>query len=66
MASGARGDKDYQPGDIVVFQGSLVHHAVIERIEGGMVHTIDGNISYQQIGPCSRPVSSIWYYYRTV
>lgn len=55
-----------RPGDIVVFKGKLIHHAVVERIDGATLHTIDGNGFQQQIQRASRPLSKVWYYYRTV
>ena len=32
-----------EPGDIAVFGPPLWHHAIVERLEGGLLHTIDGN-----------------------
>lgn len=31
-------------GDVVIFGAPLWHHAIVDRVEGGLVHTIDGNV----------------------
>lgn len=31
------------PGDIAYIEKPYQHHAIVERVEGGAVHTIDGN-----------------------
>ncbi len=33
-----------EPGDLVIFGAPLWHHAIVERVEGGKVHSIDGNV----------------------
>ena len=33
-----------EPGDVVVFGAPLWHHAIVERVEAGKLHTIDGNV----------------------
>lgn len=33
-----------EPGDVVVFGAPLWHHAIVESVADGKVHTIDGNV----------------------
>jgi hypothetical protein len=58
--------KNVLPGDIVVFKGQLVHHAVVEQVQGKKIQTIDGNMMCQQIHRTVRPLKEVAYYYRTV
>ncbi|MBI3071307.1 MAG: hypothetical protein HYY84_04185 [Deltaproteobacteria bacterium] len=53
-----------QPGDIVVFKGNAVHHALVESLTADSISTIDGNVDKQEIKRKTRKRSSLWYYYR--
>lgn len=35
--------KDPQPGDIAYYDKPYQHHAIVESVDGGTLHTIDGN-----------------------
>lgn len=55
----ARG-RDYpaKPGDIAVFQIASGHAAIVEKVLGDFVHTIDGN-SADSVRRCVRPISQV-------
>lgn len=52
-----------QPGDILYIDKPYQHHAIIERIEGDRVHSIDGNSINGLVAPNDRPLSSISAFY---
>jgi hypothetical protein len=57
------GSKGLKPGDIVTFSGELNHHAIVERVVGRDIYTIDGNMGCQMVVRAKRPVSEISGYY---
>lgn len=47
-----------EPGDIVVFNIGSGHAAIVERIDGNTVESIDGNSS-DMVRRCARPISTV-------
>ncbi|MDQ4122261.1 MAG: spore germination protein [Acidobacteriota bacterium] len=65
------GNVGFQPGDVLVFHGKQVHHAVFisenSKAYGGdgSLDTINGNSNYQSIERHSRYFPhQVWYYYK--
>ena len=61
-----KADKSYQPGDMLVLKGKLVHHCILKEKRGDSLTTIDGNVMNQEIVVRSRNASEVSYYYQTV
>jgi hypothetical protein len=44
----------------------LVHHAVVEKVDGKDLYSIDGNLTCQQVARRKRPLSEVAYFYSMV
>jgi hypothetical protein len=58
------GTQGIQPGDIALYSGGLQHHAIVERVIGNQVYSIDGNEACELIARRVRPLSQVLGYYR--
>ena len=58
------GHQGILPGDIVLIRGDLNHHAVVERVVGDKIYTIDGNMDCQMVVRKERPMSEVSGYYQ--
>jgi hypothetical protein len=63
---------EVKPGDIIVVDSKLWHHAIVSSIEGDTFHTIDGNSWNQKTGQTqticehTRKKSELLAWYKTV
>ena len=58
-------DTAFEPGDILVMHGDLVHHAILVKQEGGTIWTLDGNFNNQTVVErAPRPASDVKVFYR--
>lgn len=53
--------KTPQPGDILVLK-KYWHHGIVEKVENGIVYSIDGNLS-NKVQRKARPINTIDYFY---
>lgn len=58
------GNKGIQPGDIVVFKDSKHHYAIVERIIGDRIYTIDGNSDCQMVLRKQRKLEEVVNHFR--
>jgi len=57
------GSKGIQPGDLAIWKGALNHHNIIEKIEGDVVYSIDGNSMCSSIMRKKKSLRDIAGYY---
>jgi len=55
--------RDPKPGDIAYQDQPFQHHAIVKKVEGGTVHTIDGNSTGNAVREKTRPKSAFTAFY---
>lgn len=48
-----------KPGDMVYFDQPFQHHAILVSLNGGMVHTVDGNQAGDCVAERTRPIEEV-------
>ncbi len=59
-----RGHNGVKPGDIAIWAGGLNHHDIVEKVEGSVVYTLDGNQECSGIMRKKRKLNDLVGYYK--